>query len=111
MTFGKKMNEPRLPPMPKVRTLIATGAYVSFATLSIIAFHQNQFTLFVLLGTGLIITASIYYRRKCPSCGTKLKFKKEYFPLPDSHKFRCLFSCSGCGSIWDRGDIGDDASS
>ena len=101
------MDEPKLPQIPRKRAVIAIAAYLFLVALSFILLRHNQILLLVSLGLSLVLIASIYYKRKCPSCGSFLRFRKDYLPQP-SQKFRCLFECGNCGKVWDRGDIGDD---
>ena len=60
-----------------------------------------------LLLVGPIVVGYFYaYRRRCPECGCRLAFRREFI---DRTRYRGLYDCSHCQITWDSGLIGDES--
>jgi hypothetical protein len=101
-------------PLPKLHRstclAIATGFIALSSACVVWVVRTDSLTPLWLVAAGLIgVFVAFYYRRCCPQCGRRMKFRAE--PLrQQAWRYRILFDCKHCDIVWDSGEIGDDDS-
>jgi len=102
------MIEKPLPPPSMCRAAAYAGSFALFAAVVVMTLlHAHELVTASSLIFGMVMFASLYYRRRCSGCGSILRFRRDY--IGDSPKFRCIHECSQCGIAWYRDEIGDDS--
>src|SRR5262249_34148610 len=96
-----------LPKRPRSGTIRLVIGFALLAALSVWLCFRYDSMLYVagLMGVLFGIAWWQAYRRLCPDCRHSLvPFEEDIY---GGSQYRQLFRCSGCGGVWDAGEIGD----
>jgi hypothetical protein len=97
-------------PLPKVARWSAIRLLIGFVILAALLVwlglrYDSMLYIAGLMGILFGIQWWLSCRRRCPDCMRRLvPFAEDIY---GGSQYRQLFKCSGCGGIWDSGEIGD----
>ena len=99
-------HERPLPPIPLPRAAVVVLLFAAFAAVVVWLFRDHDLFLPFALFGAIALASFFYYRRRCPQCGGRLVFRRDY--IAGTRRFRCLHDCHRCDIAWDRREVGDD---